>query len=226
MTGPGWLSAGLAALMLLIAASCTARLAISRLRGRRTEQDADALHVIMGVAMAGLLEPRLSPCPAIIWQAVFGAAAAWFTWQAVRARSRRRPARVLSAHPAPHAVECAAMIYMLLPARTASPAAMPGMNGTPALANPALGLILALFMVGYILWTTDQLASRSRARPRPVRQPFADAQTYITSAALASSRLRPAPANSAPAAPLAPGFATCYKITMSIAMAYMLITML
>jgi Domain of unknown function (DUF5134) len=184
----------------------------------------------MGVAMAGLVEPPLSPCPAMIWQAVFGAAAAWFTWQAVRARSRRRPARVLSAHPAPHAVECAAMIYMLLPARTASSAAMPGMNGTPALANPALGLILALFMVGYILWTTDQLASRSRARPRPARQPFADTQTYFTSAALAGSGLRPAPAtppgNPAPAAPLAPRFATCYKIAMSIAMAYMLITML
>jgi hypothetical protein len=230
MTGPGWLAAGLAALMLLIAASCTARLAIPGLRGRHTEPDADALHVIMGVAMAGMLEPRLSPCPAMIWQAVFGAAAAWFTWQAVRARSCHRPARVLCAHPAPHAVECAAMIYMLLPARNAGRAAMAGMNGTPALANPALGLILALFMVGYVLWTTDQLASRSRARSRRASQPFADTQKYIASAALASSSLRPAPAtppgDPAPAAPLAARFATCYKITMSIAMAYMLITML
>jgi Domain of unknown function (DUF5134) len=224
MTSPGWLAAGLAALMLLIAASCTARLAISGLRGRHAEPDADALHVIMGVAMAGMLEPRLSPCPATTWQAVFAAAAAWFTWQAVRARSRRRPAPVFCEHPAPHALECAAMIYMLLPATHGSHAAMTGMNGATALANPALGLILALFMLGYILWTTDQLASR------PARQPFADTQKYITSAALAPGGLHPAPAppsgSPAPAVPLAPRFATCYKITMSIAMAYMLITML
>jgi hypothetical protein len=225
MTGPGWLAGCLAALMLLIAASCAARLAISGLRGRRTERDADTLHVIMGVAMAGLLEPRLSPCPAAIWQAVFAAAAAWFTWQAVRTRSR--PARVNGAHPAPHAVECAAMIYMLLPA---SHAAMPGMNGATALANPALGLTLALFMLGYVLWATDQLAGRSRARPRAARELAGDTRMHGPDAAPAIGGLDPAPAappgHPALAAPLAPRFATCYKITMGVAMAYMLITML
>ncbi len=230
MTGPGWLAAGLAALMLLIAASCTARLAISRLRSRHTEPDADTLHVIMGVAMAGMLEPRLSPLPATIWQAVFAAAAAWFTWQAVRARSRRRPARLVCAHPAPHAVECAAMIYMLLPARQATHAAMPGMNDTNALANPALGLILALFMLGYILWAADQLASWSRGRPHSARQPSELSYPYRASAAGVISELHSGPAapagSRALAAPLAPRFATCYKITMSIAMAYMLISML
>ena len=164
MTGPSWLAGAFAALMLLIAASCAVRLVISRLRGRATEIDADGLHVVMGVAMAGMLEPRLSPLPGIVWQAMFAAAAAWFGWQAIRARSRR-PGGWRCAHPAPHAVECAAMIYMLLPARSRprprAGMAMPGMSGPAAAGNPALALVLALFMLGYILWTTDQLAALS-----------------------------------------------------------------
>lgn len=238
MTGPGWLAAGLAALMLLIAASCTARLAISRLRGRHTERDADALHVIMGVAMAGLLEPRLSPCPAMIWQAVFGAAAAWFTWQAVRARSRRRPARVLSAHPAPHAVECAAMIYMLLPAGSRPSGrgpgmAMPGMNGDAAAGNPALTLVLALFMLGYILWTIDRLASPSRTRATATAHGAAAGSPPPALTASATARI---PGTARPGAivyigapgslTLAPRLATGYKIAMGIGMGYMLIMML
>src|SRR5580700_6497695 len=111
MTGPAWVSAGFAALMLLIAGSCAARLAVGRRRGRPTETDTDGLHVLMGVAMAGMLEPRLSPVPDTIWQAVFAVGAAWFGWQAIHARNRR-PGGWQCAHPAPHAVECAAMLYM------------------------------------------------------------------------------------------------------------------
>lgn len=198
MTGPAWLAALSAALMLLIAASCAVRLAIWRLRGRDTEPGADGLHVLMGVAMAGMFEPRLSPAPTSAWQAVFTAGAVWFAWQAVSTRTQRRRSRSWCAHPTPHAVECATMTYMLLPARPvghALPMAMAGMNGSGGIAarNPALALILALFMLGYILWTTDQLATRR-----------AHAATTA----------------------LAPRFAACYKLVMSIAMAYMLITML
>jgi len=93
MTGPGWLAAGFAGLMLLIAAACAGRLAIWQLRGRDTEPEADGLHVLMGVAMAGMLEPRLIPVPTVAWRAVFAGAAAWFAWQAIRARSREISSR-------------------------------------------------------------------------------------------------------------------------------------
>ena len=139
---------------------------------------------------------------------MFAAAAAWFTWQAVRARSRHRPARLVCAHPAPHAVECAAMIYMLLPGRNATHAAMPGMSDTNALANPALGLILALFMLGYILWAADQLASRSRARPSPARKPFEDTRNTSRVRRSRAAALHPAPATlpgTSPRLALAPG---------------------
>jgi hypothetical protein len=78
VSAPAWLAGGFAVLMVVIALCCAARLAISRLRSRNTELDADGLHVLMGVAMAGMLEPRLTPVPVIAWRAVFVIAAAWF----------------------------------------------------------------------------------------------------------------------------------------------------
>ena len=41
---------------------------------------------------------------------------------------------------------------------------MPGMSQGATAGNPALTLVLALFMLGYVLWATDRLASLSRAR--------------------------------------------------------------
>lgn len=235
MTGPNWLLAGAAALMLLIAGSCAARLAIWRRRGRATEADADTVHVLMGVAMAGMLEPRLSLVPGIAWLAVFAAAGAWFGWQAVRARSHRRPPAWRCTHPAPHAVECAAMVYMLLPARSAGhppTMAMPGMAGPAGGSNPAVALVLALFILGYVLWTTDRLAGLSRTRASAADYPRG--RPRLAPAAFgpaASGPPSPAPSVPRPArgvayTPLAPRFAACYKIAMSIAMGYMLVLML
>lgn len=229
MTGPPWFSAALAALMLLVAAGSVTRLALWRLRGRTAEPEADALHVLMGVAMAGMLEPAVSVVPAAVWRVVFAAAAAWFAWRAVRAhgRQRRRDLRRLStgwrhgwrcAHPAPHAVESAAMVYMLVPAGSAGngpEAAMPGMaSGVPA-ANPAVALVLALFMLGYIIWTADRMTSRSRFRARSAEFSPAgavrhdDVMTIAAAGTALSSRA-----------------AACSKIVMSLAMGYMLLTML
>ena len=185
--------------------------------GRRIEPDVDVVHVLMGVTMAGMLEPRLSPLPPQVWQAVFAAVAAWFTWRAFRARAgRRRSGRSRCAHPAPHAVESVAMIYMLLPGHPASrdpSISMPAMSG-PAGANPVPALILAMFMLGYVLWTADQLAAFSRAVPVTAGV----AQPGPAQAGQAQAR----PAQSATAA-LAPRLAACYKIAMGIAMGYMLI---
>jgi hypothetical protein len=215
MSGPAWLAGGFAALMIMIAACCAGRLAMSRVRGKDTELDTDGLHVLMGVAMAGMLEPQLSPVPGTIWRAVFAAAAAWFAWQALGAGSR-------CAHPAPHAVESAAMVYMLLPAGSRPSGRGPGMtmlgmNGGAAAGNPALTLVLALFMLGYILWTIDRLAS-----PTP-------AALTASAAARVSGTASPGtigPSGAPGRLALAPRLATSYKIAMGIGMGYMLVMML
>ena len=59
MAGPAWLADSFAALMLLTALYCAARLVLARTRRRPTERDVDLVHVLMGVAMAGLLAPRV-----------------------------------------------------------------------------------------------------------------------------------------------------------------------
>jgi hypothetical protein len=193
--------------MIMIAAYWAARLAVSGRWGRPTELDADGLHVVMGVAMAGMLLPRLSPLPASVWAAVFALAAAWFTVRAVRLQRGRSPAGWLCRHPVAHLIECAAMLYMLFPATGllgSAPAAMPGMSGPPGTTDSfrVLAVVLALFMLGYIIWTADMLAALTRARA-------------------GAARLAPAPPLM-----LAPRLAGCCKIAMGMAMGYMLVQML
>jgi len=190
----------------------------------------------MGAAMAGMLQPGLTPVPAAAWCAVFAVAAAWFAWQAIRA-GRRPSARC--AHPAAHAVECAAMVYMVLPVGSwpsgRGPAmTMPGMSQGTTAGNPALTLLLALFMLGYVLWAIDRLAILSRATaaatssPAAVQSPLA----AVTVPAAMGTLGPPAPGTTAdPRRPpggnaLAPRLAVSCKIAMAITMGYMLIIML
>ena len=149
--------------MILAACYSASSLAVSRLRGLATEADADGLHAVMGTAMAGMLEPQLALLPPATWMAVFGTGAAWFGACALRSRNHSR-SRWQCRYPVPHLIECVAMLYMLLAVRGAqqkTSMAMPGMGTSPGspVGFPALAVVLALFMLGYVMWTTDQLAS-------------------------------------------------------------------
>ena len=222
MAGPGWLTGLLTALMLTVAAYNATRLAAATRWGRPAELDADGVHVVMGVAMAGMLTPGLSFAPARLWQAIFAAAGAWFAWQFLR--TRRGPANgpadgpadgtALGArrcpHPLPHLIECAAMVLMLaLPAAAASTGATAatGMSGMSAVTGTAarfspLTLLLALFMVGYVMWLANNLT------------------------ALAPATAATAAAGTTATTYLAPRCAACCKIAMGLTMGYMLIMML
>ena len=122
MTGPAWLAVLLAAVMLLIAAGSVLRLALWRLRGLAAEPEADALHVLMGVAMAGMLEPRISPVPDAAWRGGVRGGGRLVRLAGDPGPRPQGPARRHAidlgnwqcAHPAPHSVECAAMVYMLV----------------------------------------------------------------------------------------------------------------
>jgi hypothetical protein len=216
MTGHGWLDGVLTAVMVIVAAFCAARIVISTMRGRGQDTGADGLHVLMGIAMAGMFDPRLSPIPGTAWQAVFAASAAWFGWLAIRRQVQDRGVGQGSrrAHPAPHAVESAAMVYMLLPSPPRPGGhgpvmTMPGITAAGSGArNPALALVLALFLLGYIVWTTDGLAARLPARSAPHQPPAPPAMASRDHAA------KP---------PVAPRLAACTKIAMSAAMGYMLL---
>jgi hypothetical protein len=249
MAGPSWLAAALAAVMIATAVYCAGRLAAARLWRRFTEVDADAVHIVMGVAMAGMLLPRLSPLPATAWQAVFGAAAAWFAYQAVRSRLRQNAAsgRWRCSQPVPHLVESAAMVYMLgvlpgsWPGWSGQATAMPGMDGAQAAAGgslSALAVILALFMIGYVLWTADQFTALARAPAGATARaaPGRPGIPVIAAGHHGAARVRDATGAAGADLPglacrpggsaLAPRLAACYKIAMSLTMGYMLIVML
>ena len=206
MAGPGWLTGLLAAVMLTAAAYNATRLVAAPRRGRAAELDADGVHVVMGVAMAGMLAPGLSFAPARLWQAFFVAAGTWFGWQFLRTRPGRRQGTSLGPwrcpHPLPHLIECVAMVFMLaLPAATAS-AGMAAMGstvtGTAARLSP-LTLLLALFMVGYVMWLGNHLT------------------VLTTATATATGTTTPH---------LAPRCAACCKIAMAVTMTYMLVVVL
>ncbi len=240
MAGPSWVAGAFAAVMILTACYSASRLVVSRLRESATEADADGLHAVMGTAMAGMLVPQLALLPAAAWIAVFGTGAAWFGARALRSRNQSRFSWQCR-YPVPHLIECIAMLYMLLAVRGAQQGtgmAMPGMGTSPSspVGFPALAVVLALFMLGYIMWTTDQLASLARATtPRRAGAPQHQALVTVPSGSRAIPLVRadtpdtaamPQQVAAANQALLAPKLAAFGKIAMGITMGYMLILML
>jgi hypothetical protein len=240
VAGPSWLAGAFAALMIVTAVYSASRLAVSRLRKRATETDTDAMHALMGAAMAGMLVPQLNVVPGRAWAAVFGVCAAWFGWHAIRARGPATPSTTRCRFPVPHLIECIAMLYMLLAvhdSRTSRPGGGMAMVGMGASAGPAsfpvLAIILAIFMLGYIVWTTDRLTTLARARTTaPAPRAGQDPQLAAVSLRRTDNVLTaPAPGTNQPgeltATPaLAPGLSALGKIAMSVTMGYMLILML
>ena len=243
MAGPSWLAGVLAAAMILTAGDAASRLAASRVLRVATEADTDGLHALMGTAMAGMFLPHLRLLPSSAWAVIFGAAAAWFAANAIHSR-RTAPRTWQCRFPVPHLVECIAMLYMLLArpdAQRRPGMAMPGMAAPGASASsPALALVLALFMLGYLLWTTDRLATRARAKRAPAAIPRPQHRSLVTVAAVPTSHLAslaspigtPGAAEAPPPHPpaghplLAVPLTECSKIVMGITMGYMLLAMI
>jgi hypothetical protein len=237
MAVPSWLADTFAAMMLVVAGYCASRLVISRRWRRRAELDGDGVHVVMGVAMAGMLQPRLSPLPVPVWVAVFGVTTAWFGCQALRAYRGRAIGAWRCPHPVPHLVESGAMLYMLLAGPTAISASHAGgmdgigVSSASAARFPALALALALFMIGYVVWTADRIplvTAASEAIPAAVtagggtRTPAARAATMAATSTQPSADVAAAPQGSF----LAPRCAACCRIAMGVTMGYTLIVML
>ena len=119
---------------------------------------------------------------------------------------------------------------------------MPAMSASPGAAGsfPALAVVLALFMLGYVVWTADRLTSKARTKTvTTTRSTVSDhARVLVTSGAPATTpQDAPDPPGTsgtaddreelpASAPVLAPRLAESYKIAMGMAMGYMLILML
>ena len=217
MASPAWLTAIFAAASLAVAVYCAGRLVVARRGHRPTELDTDGAHVIMGVAMAGMLVSGLRTLPSAIWEVVFAAAAVWFGGRMLQGRRGAQPSPWRSSHPLPHLVECAAMVFMflILPASAAVEGTALGMTMTATESRFSfLTLPLALFLFGYVVWLGDRVtlhvpALAIAAAAGDTRSAIGSGSGFVATQSY-----------------LAPRCAAICKITMGITMGYMLILML
>jgi hypothetical protein len=224
MASPAWLTAIFAAASLAVAVYCAGRLVVARRGHRPTELDTDGAHVIMGVAMAGMLVSGLRTLPSTIWEVVFAAAAVWFGYRMLQARRGAQSSPWRSSHPLPHLVECAAMVFMFLILPAAAGAATSSVSMTMTATESRfsfLTLPLAVYLFGYVVWLGDRVTLHAAA----------PALATALATAPASAGPRPGYGSGSsgpePAHPyLAPRCAAICKITMGITMGYMLILML
>jgi Domain of unknown function (DUF5134) len=165
---PGWILDIAAALMLAVAVVSAARLAMARpWQHGAVVADTDIAHLLMAVAMAGMLVPDLSTLPDTVWEVIFGVMTAWFGYRVI-SDARANGVRALAGgHCAPHLVHSAAMLYMFLALMAPSGAGqgMAGMGGSSgmwSLSVPTVGFVFAMVLAGYTIWDLDQVSSRHR----------------------------------------------------------------
>jgi hypothetical protein len=170
---PAWILDILAALMLVVAAVSAARLAAARPWQRGSVVcDTDVSHLLMGIAMAGMLASSLTTLSSGAWEVIFALLTVWFGYRVVR-EARSNGVRALAGgHCAPHLAHGAAMLYMFL--ALAAPASggsgmggMGGMGGGSAmqiLKYPTLAFVFALILIGYTIWDIDQLSGKRYSR--------------------------------------------------------------
>jgi Domain of unknown function (DUF5134) len=251
---PAWLLDIVAAFMLVVAAVSAARLVAARPgRAGLATVDTDVAHLLMAIAMAGMLATSLSTLSSTAWEVIFGLMTAWFAVR-VLADVRASGARALAGgHCAPHLVHSAAMLYMFLALSTSSAgmAGMAGMSGSSGsmtvLRVPTLAFLFALVLVGYSIWDLDQLSgSRYRAGTCRVTLAGVGAAGVPAMAAAESGAARPCSPTAAQQEPdseqpvadradsregghgaanllLSPAVTVGCRIIMGIAMAFMLI---
>jgi uncharacterized protein DUF5134 len=165
---PGWILDIFAALMLAVAAVSAARLAVARpWQSGSVVTDTDIAHLLMAIAMAGMLVPDLRTLPDAAWEVVFAVMTAWFACRVIRDARVNGGRALAGGHCAPHLVHSAAMLYMFLALVTpgATGQGMSGMSGSPGMQSaevPTVAFAFALILAGYTIWDLDQLSSRHR----------------------------------------------------------------
>ena len=243
MAGPSWLAWSFAGAMIVVSGYCLTRLLASWRQHRPSDHRVDAIHVLMGVAMAGMLVPRLRVFWTGGWEVIFAGGVAWFGWLAIRELRGRPTTGGRPGHHLQHVLACGAMLYMYLAVATVGKAAVGGSAMGGMAAGGAhlrtLALVLAFALIGYVVWTADRLSSlapvaalAARSAPVPVLAGAGRAGgTSIVATGGEGGHGMPgddgqAPVGQARRPPLSPRLAACCEIAMGVTMGYMLILMI
>ncbi len=165
---PSWILDIFAALMLVVAAVSAGRLVVAQPWRQGAQRaalaDIDVAHLLMAIAMAGMLTASLQTLPNGAWEVIFAVLTAWFAYRVARDMQVSGVRALAGGHCAPHLIHAAAMLYMFLaltvPAAHGS--GMSGMGGAAStmgtLSLPFLAFIFALLLIGYSIWDLDQLS--------------------------------------------------------------------
>jgi Domain of unknown function (DUF5134) len=256
---PTWVLDIFAAIMLVVAAVSAARLVAARpwQQGMRVALvDVDISHLLMAIAMAGMLVASLQTLPNSAWSVIFAVMTAWFAYRVIRDAQVSGVRALAGGHCAPHLVHAAAMLYMFMaftaPATHGSGgmAGMAGgMSGMGTLQLPFLAFVFALLLIGYSIWDLDQLSgpgasghySLAAARTAPTGPVLVGAMAGPGAAAVSASASgspgsalateaqlvgASAPVSRADQGVLAPWVATSCRIAMGVTMAFMLLIMI
>ena len=257
---PAWLLDIFAAVMLAVVALTATRLVAARpwrqRGGRVALADVDVAHLLMALAMAGMLTASLKTLPDGAWEVIFGVMTAWFAYRVIRDGQVSGVRALAGGHCAPHLIHAGAMLYMVV--AVSAPMAHGsggmggmdgGMSGMGTLSLPFLAFLFALALIGYSIWDLDQLSgpgpsghySLATARVAmlagvtagPAAQPGATAPGLGATASgtgnvAAASRVPPAGvgAPGSGTGVLAPWVTIGCRITMGVTMAFMLLIMI
>ncbi len=197
MPDHGWPGSVLAATVLAAAAYSVGRIVVGPLRVRRVHYDVDLTHALMGTSMAGMFVANLSFLGPAIWQAAFAVIIAWYATRAILGAqiSYSSSQRGLLDQTG-HLLSVAAMLYTLHAtpsatteaterANTASSTpmdmAMPSAGTVHANAHvPALALLFAALLLGYIVLVANRARQAIRAHvPPAIRHPLLAPRTGV-----------------------------------------------
>lgn len=165
MMTPAWILDVFAAIMLAVAGISAGRLLVTRSwSGSVPDADIDVAHILMGVAMAGMLAGGLRTLPDGVWVTVFAVVTAWFAWRVTAEARAGRASSIGAGHHVPHLIHGAAMVYMFAAVSGAAGSggagisAMGGMSGGEGtLRVPTIGFVFVLLMIGWAVFDLDQL---------------------------------------------------------------------
>lgn len=244
MSGPIWLADVFAGTMALTVCYSAARLVVPHLWSRRSHRDVDITHVLMGVAMAGMLASPLNFVPSGLWEVIFAALALWFIWRCwVFAAERglkgldEDHVHHLS-HYVTHVVMAFAMLYMYLAAGTSvggagdTGMAVSGASGTGS-DFVGLPLLFLVLLLASGIWELDRaeqcVPSGCKEEPSPhtlaaVGKSASLARNATVLSLTGNDGAYASQTDSA--AWLAPGLEAATHIAMCATMAYMLVVML
>ena len=235
---PTWVAYSFAVVMVAVSVYCIGRLLVAKRWDRRNSYDVNVSHVLMGLAMAGMLVPRWNLVPNGIWVTVFAAIALWFLRLSVRFVRQYGITGTDNGHVHHvshyliHMVMACAMLYMYGVGSSAGSGGVmvmgPATGARPSYLPLSFFFIAVLF--GSAVWQLDTLGKFS---PRTLALAASPAPTSLVSAGAGEARADREVAVGDRASLgageprwLAPRLEIGCHICMCVAMGYMLVLML